>query len=368
MTADQVHAGSDRAAQRGGARPRRVLHVSESFAHGVSRAVNGIVRESPHVEHHLLHTGEEADPDVTGFATAVALPAGALARIRAVRARIRAVDPDMVHLHSSWAGVYGRVIPRRRPVIYQPHCYAFEDPTRSALRRSFFRLAERALASRTDVVVAVSHREVNLASYLGTSDVRLVPNQSLMAFGGEKRPPKERYVVAMSGRVAHQKDPEMFGAIAQLASARGLPLDFVWLGTGDPEAERRLADAGVRVTGWLDIDQLMVEMDCADLYLHTALYEGFPLSILDAAARNLPLLVREATAYEGLGLVSFVSAHEATDVLGRWAAGDVEQAEALSAGTECIRREFNPYVAVRAVRSLYGDQKTSTSSPSTGAV
>lgn len=53
----------------------------------------------------------------------VTVPAEA-ARLRAV---VRAVAPDVVHLHSSKAGLVGRLVVRgRRPTIFQPHGWAWQ--------------------------------------------------------------------------------------------------------------------------------------------------------------------------------------------------------------------------------------------------
>ncbi|MDP9341645.1 MAG: glycosyltransferase, partial [Actinomycetota bacterium] len=49
--------------------------------------------------------------------------AGEVARLARI---VRAFDPDLVHLHSSKAGLAGRLVLRgRRPTVFQPHAWSF---------------------------------------------------------------------------------------------------------------------------------------------------------------------------------------------------------------------------------------------------
>ena len=74
------------------------------------------------------------------------------------------VRPDVVHLHSSFAGAICRpllVVLRgvaRSKVVYSPHCWAF-IATRSDFKRKIFGLIEAALSRWTDVIVCGSAYE-----------------------------------------------------------------------------------------------------------------------------------------------------------------------------------------------------------------
>ena len=54
-----------------------------------------------------------------------------LALALAIRAKIKLHDPDVVHLHSSFAGAIGRLIIRRSRsrarIVYCAHCWAFDQ-------------------------------------------------------------------------------------------------------------------------------------------------------------------------------------------------------------------------------------------------
>lgn len=228
---------------------------------------------------------------------------------------IKAASPDLVHAHSTWAGVYTRVLGSRSPILYQPHCFAFEDVTRPRMLRSAFRFAERLLAPRTAGVVALSSHERASAQQLGHRDVFLVPNTPTVAARRAAdfvRTP----VVSMVGRIAPQKDPAMFGEIAALVRSVHPVVTFRWIGDGDSTMKRGLLESGVEVTGWLDDADLIEALGSSALYLHTAAYEGFPLSLLDACALGVPIIARDIPALGGMSIHKFSSATEAARLVG----------------------------------------------------
>jgi glycosyltransferase involved in cell wall biosynthesis len=83
--------------------------------------------------------------------------------LRALRAleRLLAREPvDVIHCHSSKAGVLGRLAGRRRgiPVVYSPHCFAFLRDV-GPLARLLPGAVERALAPLTSAYVCVCESE-----------------------------------------------------------------------------------------------------------------------------------------------------------------------------------------------------------------
>lgn len=334
----------------------RVLHVTETYATGVARAIVGVVNASPEHEHFLLWSGFETPPADGPFAATFKFPEGSLTRLNEVPKRAREYDADVVHLHSSWAGVYGRARKLPAKVIYQPHCFAFEDLSRPRWQRAAFQIAERFLGRNTDVVAAVSERERTLARrFAPRAEVVLVPNQSnLEALAERARTQTGRPRIVMSGEIRRQKGPEVFAATAQEVRAHGVDADFVWIGFGDPDRESELTNAGVRVTGWLGPDGVQAELDEASLYLHTASYEGFPLSILDATARRVPILARQADWLDGMQLTTFVDSTDAAAMIVEHLFG---REGAATANLEKLTKYCRQATTEASVRALYGATK-----------
>jgi glycosyltransferase involved in cell wall biosynthesis len=290
---------------------KRVLHVTECYAGGVSRAIDTVVALAPEFEHHLLWEGDEEPVDDGSFASLRRLPRSFVSRIVETRRAIDALEPDIVHAHSSWAGVYARVLPQRAPIIYEPHCYKFDDPAISTLTRSFYRTSERVLLPRTAAVVVLSPHEERLTREMSSS-VRTfyLPNAPSVQPDHDRAAARDVDEVVMIGRISAQKDPSYFIDIARSVRSERPDTVFTWIGDGDSEARAQLEAAGVGVTGWLDGAGVREILSRGVVYVHSARYEGFPLSVLDAAAFGLAIVVRDIPAFDGTPLLRATSAQE----------------------------------------------------------
>lgn len=281
-----------------------VLHVTECFEGGVGKAVRSYVDQTDEFEHRLLAVGAEMEEErsLTRFAQVTELRPGLLRRIEQVRAMVNDEQVELVHAHSSWAGVYARVSSLSSPVLYQPHGYAFEMASR--LKGTVYRTAESLLGRRRIAsTVALSPREASLAMKVGgRSPVTVIPNAPTIAHAPaavDVTVATTAPVITMIGRVCAQKDPEYF--IRLLAEVRRHVPDARgrWIGDGEAQLVEALRAVGAEVTGWLDSEQLAESLDDTSVYVHTAQYEGFPLSVLDAAARRVPIHARAIHAFDG---------------------------------------------------------------------
>ncbi|MDH4168463.1 MAG: glycosyltransferase [Acidimicrobiia bacterium] len=289
----------------------RVLHVAESFSAGVATAIEGYIDHSPdhlsHVVYGFRRPGIQVAERFDTF-TLHDLPGDKVPLARAIRTAVHEEQPDVVHLHSSWAGILGRVsMPRGFPVVFTPHCFAFERRDISAPTRSAFRVAETVLASRTDVFATCSHHEMAAAGRFptvgGSPEVihlpYVLPHRASAQMGAlrDRRPsgPVAEPVIVGSGRLGSQKGSDFFVEVvresAKHPSLRGVR--WRWVGGGDEALARELTEAGVSVTGWIDRSDVLDRLAASDVYLHTAAWEGFPLTVLEAAAMGLPVIARE---------------------------------------------------------------------------
>ena len=292
------------------------LHVTECFSTGVSRAIRAAVAALPEWEHHLLACGDD-DPSRDGFVTVEQLPMGAARRIAVVNRRVRSLRPDLVHAHSSWAGVYARAAALPVPVIYQPHGYRVNDPDLPRAPRLAVMGAERLLGRNTDMVLALSQQEMRWARKLSPgAKAVMVPNAPTLPDCPDGADDEREPVVVMSGRVSVQKDPAFFAALAERVGKQRGDVKFRWLGGRDDEPlARTLSRAGVVVTGWLSSEAIARELRHAAVYMHTATYEGFPLSVLDALACRTPVVVRDIAAFDGVGLVQVSTVEQAASAV-----------------------------------------------------
>lgn len=363
-------AAGDRVAalRRPGAQRPLILHVVESLGSGVTTALESHLRSAPEYAHVVLgwrRHGAQTGDDLDRLAAEVLpLPPGRLAQFLAVRRWVQQLQPTIVHAHSSYAGLYVRLLPRLPgAVVYTPHGFSFERRDIPAPLRGVFWLAEAALSLRGACVAAVGPREAELASRLpGRQQVVYVPSvirleqpverpeaPELEAAEGGSSP---RLCIATLGRITAAKDPEFFRCLVLLGRDLGLPFRWIWVGGGDPADEQELREAGVLVTGWTSRAKALGWLAAADVYVHTAAWEGAPVSVLEAAALGLPVVVRRNPALVGLRLPILCDTPEALieairDLLDHRRRADVRE------HSERLLRQHSPEAQRAALERVY---------------
>lgn len=205
------------------------------------------------------------------------------------------IKPDVVHAHCSKAGVLARLaavfIPRIK-VFYSPRGFSFLQEDLSKKKRKFYWLIEKLFASLKGTIIACSRSELDYALKLSANSI-LVEN----AIDSKKLPeynfksnPDVVHVVTL-GRVSYQKNPQLFSNVAQKVMGFDERFVFTWIGGGDEELSKILRDSGVRVTGWLDRPDALAVLMKGDIYLQTSLWEGMPLSVIEASMIGIPCVV-----------------------------------------------------------------------------
>ncbi|WP_082500628.1 glycosyltransferase [Agreia sp. Leaf244] len=331
----------------------RILHVTECHAGGISRAIETAVRLTPDNEHHLLWSGKEEPAADGNYASITPLPSSLVARTLAVRRTVNRLQPDVVHAHSSWAGLYTRLLPFGRGVIYQPHGYKFTDSESGRLPRFIFRVVEKFLAPRSAGIAVLSPHEDRLAKSLNARVTRyFIPNAPTMDVREYRATGDALADVVMIGRVCSQKDPVFFADVAREVRRQVPDVRFRWIGDGPSEARQILESTGIEVTGWLNKREVAAALDLPAIYFHSARYEGFPLSLLDAAARRVPIVARRIAAFEGTPILQVDDVSSAARQISLVLTDQQERHEATAAGQELLS-SMNSERQAAALKSMY---------------
>ena len=204
-------------------------------------------------------------------------------------------NPDVIHAHSSKAGALCRVLNWRnaKPVVYSPHGYSFLRQDLSWIKRQTYRLIEQGLGKLPHLTVAVGVDELLQASGVARAHL-LIPNMvdtvELDKHRNIHRKPGPLRV-SMMGGIRPQKNFPLFADIASRFTDNGV--EFQWIGGGDVPQGTIVPD-NVTITGWLDRRDALTALSEADVFCQTSLWEGLPLSVLEAMALALPILATPA--------------------------------------------------------------------------
>jgi glycosyltransferase involved in cell wall biosynthesis len=222
--------------------------------------------------------------------------------VKAVRQAASTGEFDAIHLHSSKAGAVGRVATffvrnRTGVIVYSPHGFAFLREDTSKFEREATRLAEILLAKHCDALVLTSDSERRLAQSQMTGSNALLLNTGIPVerLGVAKDPGQldsgRTLRVGMVGRICYQKAPWRFATVARALSDHA---EFVWIGGGaESDIDRWINDPAVRITGWLDAEELANQIDELDVLLFPTLWEGMALSLMQAQAQGVPAVVSD---------------------------------------------------------------------------
>jgi glycosyltransferase involved in cell wall biosynthesis len=240
-------------------------------------------------------------------------PVKDLAHGRLVARTLRRLVPDVVHTHSSKAGVLGRLASLATGIgtrVHTPHTFAFLfEAMFGPLTRRAFREIETGLARHTAAVIAVSPSEAATFVASGVVEparVRVVGNGIDAAPWGAARPVERAslgvaegaLLAVTAGLLNRAKGQDL--AIEALARPGLERVELVVAGEGeDKDALERLA-AALGVGGRVHLvghrDDLPALFAAADVVLLPSRWEGMPYVVLEAMAAGRPVV---ATPVDG---------------------------------------------------------------------
>jgi glycosyltransferase involved in cell wall biosynthesis len=349
-----------------------VLHVTQPVDGGVARCVADLVADQigrgwrvgvacppggPLLEHVRVAGVEHLSWPARRS------PAGRVpAETRAISSIAKTWAPDLVHLHSSKAGLAGRLALRgRRPTLFQPHAWSFfavGEPLRTVALGW-----ERVAARWADAIVCVSDGEKAAGERAGIGAAwRVVPNGiDLDAFrpvaDAERAQAREELelgsgpVALCVGRLCRQKGQDVL-ADAWPAVLRRVPeAQLVFVGGGpDEEALRergRVVGEQADVRPWLA---------AADVVVQPSRWEGLAYVVLEAMASGRSVVATDVPGMrEALGETGTIVPPEDPELLAEAVA---DRMLAGAQGADARRRAEALHGvgrATAAMADLYGE-------------
>jgi glycosyltransferase involved in cell wall biosynthesis len=215
-----------------------------------------------------------------------------------VASLIRRVKPDVVHAHTSKAGVVGRMAAwwAGAPSVFTAHTWCFAEGTSWKWR--LLGIPSEKLAGRVGAaIINVSDANRLLAIRHGVGAqgrmVRIwngIADVTHRANPGEPGTPS----IVMVARFAAQKDHAL---LLRAAAGLDLPFHIVFVGDGPTEREARnearrlgIADRVQFAGSRMDVAEILAS---SHIFALPSKWEGFPLSILEAMRAGLPVIASD---------------------------------------------------------------------------
>lgn len=305
---DEVYASQPAAFAAGQHSGLVVAHVVEGCEGGVGTSVKQLITAQAMDENiasiHLL-----ADPTRMGdmLRDAAAIPhhykssrsPRSILRVsKVVHKQLSDLRPDVVYLHSTFPGVYGRLFQTLKKsswaTIYCAHGWAFTQAI-SPAKKAIYSVIERALTRRTDAIVSISFTEFEAAR---AANINLPLHRVIYHGIVQKKlscaPPVELSSsglnIAFIGRFDRQKGLDLLLEAFQDARLQSVTLWIIGVGTLSDGVQKIPDRPNIKLIGWVGNKDIDDYISCFDAIVMPSRWEGFGLVALETMRNSKPII------------------------------------------------------------------------------
>lgn len=268
-----------------------------------------------------------------------------------LRALYRKYHPDIIHLHSSKAGMLGRIAFPKSKIVYTVHGF---DSIRVAHRKLL--PVEKFLQNRCSAIAGVSNYDENNLRHEGiTKNVTTVYN-GIYPNGEAKQDilrniNRRKGLILCIARLSPQKKHQLF-----LEVAERLPqYSFAWIGNQNPPD----FDYPENVYFLGNIPNAGSYCKEADLFMLPSNYEGLPMVIIEALSSGTPVVASNVGGISELldgtnGMAVENDATKMAQAIEKFMnSSDSEKGKSRSAAIETYNKDFTVEKMTKGYESIY---------------
>jgi Glycosyltransferase len=221
---------------------------------------------------------------------------------------IKMLKPDIIHIHSSWAGLFVRVIyfftfSRKAQIVYCSHGWSFLMET-SSLKKRIYSLIEFLLALKTDAIINISQYEHSQAILHGLpkEKMHVIYNGLNDIISSELRDKdvtvfdKQKINLLFVGRFDRQKGLDILIKLFEENSSEFDNINLYVI--GEPVVDQVDINIPPNVTclGWVNNSEIDAYYKQCDAVIIPSRWEGFGLVALEAMRNKKAVIASDRGA------------------------------------------------------------------------
>ncbi len=237
--------------------------------------------------------------------------------------KLNDIKPDIVHTHSSKAGILGRLAAaflnkkngskdKKIKIVHTVHGFAFYEG-QNPIKRRFYIFLEKLLAKYSDALIFVSKRDMQQALHLkiGSAQKHHLIRAGIEIIARENFSPQNKeaklkelgleqdaQIILCGANLKPQKNPLDTVRAAKIVCQKNPKSVFLYLGEGELKAKTlalvkdfNLQKNFILLGRRQDCPCLLY---CARVYALSSLWEGLPMAVVEALAMQTPCACYDA--------------------------------------------------------------------------
>lgn len=282
----------------------KILHVGEYVNGGVATYIRTLIdglQDYHDIENYLVMSEYKSQKEWGSVPKKVFYYkykrnlANIFSAIRQIHEVIEKVNPDIIHVHSTWAGLFVRLpylIKRKKcKIIYTAHGWSFIMDA-SKEKKFLYAIIERILSIVTDKIINISKFEENEALKYGLDKKKMV-----LIYNGVKdknfnikyNKGKNKIKLLFVGRLDKTKGIDILLDIYNKYKFKNLHLYII--GESVLDDIKIKSNDNITYLGWVDNKSMDKYYQMCDVVIMPSRWDGFGLVAVEAMRNSKPVIV-----------------------------------------------------------------------------
>ena len=289
---------------------KKIIHFIFDLGRGGAETMTvRVIKQLPEYEHVVVtlfpgnNFGDELQCDkliCLNLASLFSLPVGIIKFRRIVKKE----KPDLVHTHLFWPTFIARLsVPKNIPLITTIHAFI---ATSVEYRHWYIRFLDKlSYRFRKSIIIVVAKGAME--EYFSFLKIKPYKAYTLYTFvdvdrfnvhtvSAGKKPGIFKLVAV--GALRKQKNYMHLVNAMALLKDKNIELDIYGAGNMQDQLQKRIDDTGTKIFLKGEVNNIQEVIPQYDLFVMTSTFEGFSLSILEAMAMRMPLLVSDIASFK----------------------------------------------------------------------